>query len=130
MTTRTGIRRSLVGLLVVAALAGGLSVAAQGHGAAGVAHAAMLADDTSSTSTPEMRATPEATTTPEATDTPEAQTGSGDAGVSDDGAVHDGQFGQTDETDAQLQQEETNTVAPSANDLSTVADSTAPGRDQ
>src|SRR5436309_15881262 len=45
--------------------------------------------------------------------------GSGDEGVSDEGAVHDGQFGQNDESDVQLQQEETNQVDAESNTFGT-----------
>jgi hypothetical protein len=51
--------------------------------------------------------------------------GSGDEGVSDEGAVHDGQSGQSDESDVELHHEETDRVNAGSN---TFGDDTTPAQ--
>jgi hypothetical protein len=92
------------------------------------------AGDSAATATPEREnGTDDGTAIPEATGTPEPSEsadrdhttgdqnhaskgshvrdgGSDDEGVSDEGAVHDGQSGQKDESDVELHHEETNQV--------------------
>ena len=96
---------------------------------------------TEATDVPEANSTPEATDVPEANSTPEATAvpgtgdnggdqarGSGDQGGSDEGAVHDGQFGQSHESDAQLAQEEADHVAGGADDFTNVTTATQNGQ--
>lgn len=116
--------RGRIGL--IAALGAGLLAPVVGGaftstGTPTIVHAsgAVVADDgEGATTTPEAGVAPyEATPTPEATspagyqgDEGDQQDGSGDQGVADEGVVHDGQGGQSDESDGELRQQETNQV--------------------
>jgi hypothetical protein len=134
---------------VIALLGAGLFVPWLGGalhriGAPAVTQAATVISADAATATPDQgsdmgdgNATPEATGTPEAlattnpsntngdqtvtsNDSEVQPDGSGDQGISDEGAVHDGQLGQNDESAVQLQQEETNQVDAGSNTFGNV----------
>jgi hypothetical protein len=149
------------GIVVIALLGAGLFApslggALHGIGAPVVSHAATASSADAATATPDQStdtgdgaAIPEATGAPEpsATTSPgntngdqngtsngsDVQSiGSGDQGISDEGAVHDGQFGQNDESSVQLQQAETNQVDAGSNTFGndTTPAQSAPQMDQ
>ena len=161
-----GVRKIAAGVLVLGALAGGLTSGHQAFGRTAVAHAAVVADqndgedtspvtatttvtstdqqdqdqdqncdeDNSQATTAVTSTTTSTTTTPAANQCGDEQEGSSaNQGTASNGAVHDSQSGEGDESSAELSRETTNSVAPSTNDLapaSTPAEDQGPQNDQ
>jgi hypothetical protein len=153
-TVGSYLRIGVVALLGAGLFAPGLGGALHGIGAPAVAQASVAisaeatpsADDSAATATEDRGNGSDdgaaTTSTPEPSETAdrgngtddqngtreashERAEGSGDEGVSDEGAVHDGQSGQDDEPEVELHHEETNHVNAGSN---TFEDDTTPAQ--